>query len=83
MYRAAKALGADFSDKLDKRFDPAFAGRGLAVYSMNDIPRPDTPSDPRITALRFVADLTAVSSSLPDAPTVALARVFSDAPSSA
>lgn len=79
----AKALGTDFSDKLDKRFDQAFAERGLAVYSMNDIPRPEIPSDPRVTALRFVSDLTAVTSSLPGAPTVTLGRIFSGVPSSA
>lgn len=72
----AKTLGADFSDKLDKRFDRTFAERNLTVYSMNDIPRPETPSDPRITALRFVSDLTAVSSSLPDAPVENLMRIF-------
>ena len=72
----AKTLGADFSDKLDKRFDQIFAERNLTVYSMNDIPRPKTPSDPRITALRFVSDLTAVSSSLPDAPVENLMRIF-------
>ena len=72
----AKTLGADFSDKLDKRFDRTFAERNLTVYSMNDIPRPETPSDPRITALRFVSDLTAVSSSLPDAPVENLVRIF-------
>ena len=72
----AKTLGADFSGKLDKRFDRTFAQRNLTVYSMNDIPRPVTPSDPRITALRFVSDLTAVSSSLPDAPVENLMRIF-------
>ena len=72
----AKTLGADFSDKLDKRFDRTFAERNSTVYSMNDIPRPETPSDPRITALRFVSDLTAVSSSLPDAPVENLMRIF-------
>lgn len=76
----AKALGSDFSDKLDKCFDPTFAERGLAVYSMNDIPRPDAPSDPRITALRFVSDLSTVSSSLPNIPTLNLIRIFSDTP---
>ncbi|MFZ3173401.1 MAG: PD-(D/E)XK motif protein [Thiobacillus sp.] len=77
----AKALGADFSDKLDKRFDPTFAEKSLALYLMSDIPRPDTPSDPRVTALRFLSDLTTVSSSLPGAPLIALANVFSGAPS--
>ena len=73
----AKALGSDFSDKLDKRFDQTFAERNLMVYSMNDIPQPSAPSDPRITALRFVSDLSAVYSSLPAAPSVSLARIFS------
>lgn len=72
----AKTLGADFSDKLDKRFDQAFAERSLAVYLMKDIPRPEAPLDPRISALRFVSDLTAVSSSLPGASVANLALVF-------
>lgn len=72
----AHTLGDDFSDKLDKRFDQAFAERSLAVYSMNDIPRPNAPSDPRITALRFVSDLTTVTSSLAVLPVVSLARIF-------
>lgn len=75
----AKALGADFSDKLDKRFDLSYSERGLALYSMSDIPKPEAPSDPRITALRFVSDLTTVSSSMRDAPTVVLTHIFSGA----
>lgn len=77
----AKALGADFSDKLDKRFDTTFAEKTLVVYLMSDIPRPDTPSDPRITALRFLSDLTTVSSSLPGSPFTNLAHAFSRASS--
>lgn len=73
----AKALGADFSDKLDKHFDQVFAERGLVLYLMGDIPQPDTPSDPRVTALRFVSDLTTVSSSLPDTPAMTLTQAFS------
>lgn len=72
----AKTLGADFSDNLDKRFDQTFAERSLAAYSMSDIPRPDTPTDPRVTALRFISDLTAVTSSLPDVPIVNLCHIF-------
>lgn len=75
----AKTLGADFSDQLDKRFDMTFAGKNLAVFAMNDIPKPPTPSDPRITAIRFVSDLSSVSSSLSDSPFTALSRIFSDA----
>ena len=75
----AKALGADFSDKLDKLFDPMFADRGFALYSMSDIPRPDEPTDSRITGLRFVSDLTAVSSSLSDVPLLSLRRILSTA----
>jgi hypothetical protein len=72
----AKALGADFSAKLDKLFDPTFADRGMVVYTMSDIPRPDEPVDPRITGLRFVSDLTAVSSSLTEVPLVSLGHIF-------
>jgi hypothetical protein len=60
----AKALGSDFSDKLDKRFDVSYAERHISVYSMDDVPRPDQPKDPRITSIRFAVDLTDVTSSL-------------------
>jgi hypothetical protein len=72
----AKALGADFSDRLDRRFDPSSATRSLAIYSMTDIPQPGTPNDTRITALRFVSDLTSVTTSLVGDPATILARCF-------
>lgn len=56
----AITLGADFSEKLDKRFDLSYAERGLAVYAMEDIPKPGVPTDPRVTAIRFVSDLTGI-----------------------
>lgn len=68
----AKALGRDFSDKLDKRFDMSYAERHLAAYAMNDIPRPEHPTDPRVTSVRFLADLTTVASSLKKTPSVSL-----------
>ncbi|MCL9669120.1 PD-(D/E)XK motif protein [Rosenbergiella epipactidis] len=60
----AKALGSDFSEKLDKRFDISYAERNAIVYAMNDVPRPEKPSDPRVIAIRFTADLTTTTSSL-------------------
>lgn len=75
----ARTLGVDFSDQLDKRFDPTFTEKSLAVFSMGDIPRPSTTSDPRITAIRFVADLSSVSSSLPNSALSALTQIFADA----
>lgn len=60
----AKALGSDFSEKLDKRFDISYADRYIIVYAMNDVPRPEKPSDPRVIAIRFTADMTMVTSSL-------------------
>ncbi|CNI48045.1 Uncharacterised protein [Yersinia frederiksenii] len=60
----AKALGGDFSEKLDKRFDISYAERNLIVYAMDDVPRPEKPSDPRVIAIRFTADLTTTTSSL-------------------
>lgn len=55
-------LGADFSDRLDRRFDASHAERSLAVCAMEDIPAPQKPSDPRVTAVRFRADLSTVVS---------------------
>lgn len=60
----AAALGDDFSERLDRRFDPSYAERTLTVYAMSDVPAPHEPSDPRITAVRFRADLSTVVSSL-------------------
>jgi hypothetical protein len=58
------ALGRDFSEQLDRRFDPSHAERSLVLYAMNDVPTPQSPDDPRITSVRFRVDLSAVSSSL-------------------
>ncbi len=65
----AKRLGRDFSEKLDKRFDISYAKRHLIVYAMDDIPRPENTTDPRVTSVRFKADLTTVVSSLKNMPT--------------
>ena len=72
----AKALGSDFSDKVDKRFDLAFAERSVVIYSMDDIPKPDAPSDPRVLAIRFTADLTTVTSSITQAAATTLQSMF-------
>jgi hypothetical protein len=60
----AAALGRDFSERLDRTFDMSYAARSLAVYAMTDVPSLQQPSDPRITAVRFRTDLSAVRSSL-------------------
>ncbi len=59
----AAALGNDFSERLDRRFDPSYAERSLAVFAMDDVPAPDQPSDSRVSAVRFRADLSTGSSS--------------------
>lgn len=61
----AITLGTDFSDKLDKRFDLSYAERGLAIYAMDDVPKPAASADPRVTAIRFVSDLTGIASDKP------------------
>jgi len=58
------ALGSDFSSRLDRRFDPSYADRGLTIYAMSDIPAPEHPKDPRVTGIHFRADLSAVQTSL-------------------
>jgi len=72
----AKALGSDFSDKVDKRFDIAYTERSAMVYAMDDIPKPDEPNDPRVIAIRFTADLTTVTSSLTSTAAAALRGMF-------
>ncbi len=72
----AAFLGSDFSQQLDRRFDLSYAERGLAVYAMGDVPAPQQPSDPRITAVRFRVDMTAVTSSVSRTPAEALGRLF-------
>lgn len=72
----AKALGSDFSDKLDKRFDISYTERRLIVYAMDDLPRPEFPSDPRVTSIRFSVDLTTVVSSLKKSSVSTLQEIF-------
>ncbi len=72
----AKALGGDFSEKLDKRFDISYAERNVVVYAMDDVPRPDKPNDPRVIAIRFTVDLTTTTSSLKKNSMPALCGIF-------
>lgn len=72
----AKSLGGDFSDKLDKRFDVAYAERRFIMYAMDDIPRIEQPSDPRVMAIRFSADLTTVTSSFKKTSLSVLRAIF-------
>ncbi len=74
----ATALGGDFSEKLDRRFDPIFSEKYLVIYRMVDIPRPDKPLDSRITELRFVTDLSAVSTSFQCSSPSRLMSVFQE-----
>jgi len=60
----AAALGSDFSERLDRRFDPSYAERSLVVYTMGDVPALEEPKDRRITGVRFRVDLSSVRSSL-------------------
>lgn len=71
-----KALGADFSEKLDRHFDVEFARNDLVFYSMDEIPKPDNPNDDRVTALRFMSNLSNVKSSLSGSLSDTLERIF-------
>jgi hypothetical protein len=72
----AAALGSDFSDRLDRRFDPSYAERGLIVYAMSDVPAPEQPGDSRITAVRFRVDMATVITSLAGNPRDVLDALF-------
>ncbi len=70
------ALGSEFSERLDRKFDMTYAERSLAVFLMIDVPAPHAPTDPRVSALRFRADLSTVASSLNMNPRKALDSFF-------
>jgi hypothetical protein len=69
-------LGSDFGASLDRRFDTSYADRNLTIFLMDDIPKPPTSDDPRVTTIRFVADCTGVISSLTDASPSGLVDIF-------
>lgn len=71
------ALGSDFSNRLDRRFDPSYAERQLIVFAMNDIPAPKQPENPRITSIRFCADLSDIQSSFESTGSAVLRQLFS------
>lgn len=77
----AAALGSDFSERLDRRFDPSYAERSLAVYRMVDVPAPQEPRDHRITGLRFRVDMSTVDSSLAGDPREILDTLFASSTS--
>lgn len=60
----ASALGNDFSEKIDRRFDISFSERNFLAFNMNDIPALRQPIDPRITGIRYHVSLNDVKSSL-------------------
>jgi hypothetical protein len=60
----ARALGSDFSGRLDRHFSYTYAEANFIVYASSDIPAPNVPDDPRITDISFSVNLTSVRSSL-------------------
>ena len=76
----AAALGSDFSERLDRRFDSSYAERNLAVYAMGDVPAPQQPDDPRIMGVRFRVDMTSVNTSLAGKPRDILDALFAHSP---
>jgi len=70
------ALGSDFSERLDRRFDLPYAEKHMIVYKMSDIPAPERPHDPRITGVRFKSDISTVPSSLKQSPKEELWTLF-------
>jgi len=72
----AAALGSEFSERLDRRFDSSYAERSLVIYAMADVPAPAEPSDRRITGVRFRVDLSTVDSSIAESPKDVLKMLF-------
>jgi hypothetical protein len=53
-----QALGPNFSDALDRRFDIDFALRNFVAIPMQHVPSVNRPSDHRISGIRFKVDLS-------------------------
>ena len=60
----ANALGSDFSDSLDRRFEFGFSKNNLEFYDVSDIPLVAEVLDPRISNVRYVVSLVDVQSSV-------------------
>jgi len=69
-------LGSDFSASLDRRFDSSYADRNLTVFLMENIPKRVTSNDPRVTAIRFLADCTGLQSSAADSSSDGVQATF-------
>jgi glycosyltransferase A (GT-A) superfamily protein (DUF2064 family) len=73
----AAALGSDFGEKLDRRFDLSFAESHVMLFKMADVPAPDRPTDARVSGVRFRSELTTVASSIAGSTVKLLGGVFS------
>jgi hypothetical protein len=71
-----QSLGSDFSETLDRRFDPDLAAKQLALFRMEDIPSLPPVYDSRISSVKFRADLSSVQSSLGANGLVTLRSLF-------
>lgn len=70
----AADLGSDFGSSLDKEFDRDYAQRHAVLFNMEDIPVPRFTPDPRITSVRFIANLAGV---MPTATGIEMRNIFS------
>jgi Putative PD-(D/E)XK family member, (DUF4420) len=71
-----QALGQNFSDALDRRFDADFALLNFAAIPMRKIPSVQRPSDPRISTIRFRVDLSDLKNLNSNIGASALQEVF-------
>jgi hypothetical protein len=71
-----QALGQNFSDALDRRFDVDFALRSFVVIPMQQIPSVNRPSDHRISVIRFRVDLSDLAIEATSVGATALKEVF-------
>ncbi|OPB19181.1 PD-(D/E)XK motif protein [Pseudomonas fluorescens] len=76
----ASALGNDFSEKIDRRFDISFSERNFMAFHMNDIPGLRQPIDPRITGIRYSVSLNDVKSSLLETSLPHLSTLIASSP---
>lgn len=59
---AAEVLGAGFANALDAAFDLQLASESLRYFDYTVVPRPTLPLSPKVSEVRFLADLADVQS---------------------
>lgn len=71
------SVGSEFSESLDVRFDVGYAERNMMIIPMAEVPRITDLQDPRISGIKYQADLSSSIASRGDLARSELDHMFS------